>query len=346
MIPSRFAAWLTINRQCNLRCVACYANSAGFDGQMDVATVDRAVNFLSELPVKNVFLIGGEPTIHPDFIDIVSQIAKQGMKPMVITNGIAFANAAYLQRAVSAGLCGVTTSVKAPNNDVYKKFAGVAAFATVTNAIKNLEHAKSATMFHKVSITVYKELFGSFEEMLVAMNSLGVEMVSFDLERPLIAVDGKIKAVGMTTPVEMADFIVQAYPSMLNRNFRFNIKIGLPLCLFPRQFITTLLERNQLVTGCQIYDGKGIIIDERGNILPCNHFCGHPLTSLSQFNGGQDYLDWRARDHACQKFYQMVGNYRTERCVACDQWKYCGGGCIVRWLHYGPNQMMPRGVIT
>lgn len=341
MVPSRFAAWLTVNRQCNLRCAACYAQASGFGGSMSSAIADRAVTFLSELPVENVFLIGGEPTIHPEFLRIVELVSQHGMKPTVITNGLAFADETYLHRAIVAGLRGITTSVKAPDNETYRRFTGISAFQRIARAVRNLERAKSATMFHKVSITIYRDLFDSLDSMMDTLDTWGVEMVSFDLERPWIATDGSVNAGGSALPKELAAFLVAAYPRMLTHTFRFNIKIGLPLCLFPDEFLRLLAERNQLVTGCQIFDGKGIVIDERGNILPCNHFCGHPFAHLSQFSTGQAYLDWRATNPTSQAFYQTIGNYRTERCVTCDQWQYCGGGCIVRWLHFQPDQMIP-----
>jgi MoaA/NifB/PqqE/SkfB family radical SAM enzyme len=65
--------WLEITRKCNLQCIHCYADSTPHlsHGQM---TTERWKEIMTEayrLNVRKVQFIGGEPTCHPDFIELV-----------------------------------------------------------------------------------------------------------------------------------------------------------------------------------------------------------------------------------------------------------------------------------
>lgn len=338
MIPRRFVAWMTVSRKCNLRCTWCYAQQTGFKRDMDISIVDKCINVFKGLPLSSVILIGGEPTIHPQFNKIVKMISQSGLRPSVVTNSIMFKDKKFLSETVEAGITGISTSIKAESNYRYKKFTGVAAFDNVMEAVGNIEAIKDPKFFHKISVTICKSIFDCFDDVLDMISGSGVKMVSFDLERPII-IDNKAVFEDFASPKEMADFLVAAYPKMEQMGVRFNIKIGIPFCLFPEDFIEMLTTRHQIISGCQIFDGKGIIVDEQGRILPCNHFCDNPLGELG--STGDEYIRWR-QGVEIEDFYNKIGSYPDKKCVDCNQWKYCGGGCRIHWLYKGANEMLPN----
>src|SRR5215472_3520747 len=65
--------WLELTGKCNLRCVHCYADSAptGTHGTMTRADWERTIQQAKAVGVHRLQLIGGEPTIHPDFSHLV-----------------------------------------------------------------------------------------------------------------------------------------------------------------------------------------------------------------------------------------------------------------------------------
>jgi len=82
---------LETNRTCNLRCRYCYAES-GVDpdavGPLEVL-LDR-VEQAQGLGAESIVVIGGgEPTIHPRFLDLIDRIHALGMVPMVFSNCLA-----------------------------------------------------------------------------------------------------------------------------------------------------------------------------------------------------------------------------------------------------------------
>lgn len=344
MLPKSYTSWLTINRSCNLRCAWCYAKTMGFSDSenMSMDTANQAVNILRELPLRNVIIIGGEPTIHPNFLGFVRLVKQANLNPLLVTNSIRFEDRDFLASTIKAGIGGVTTSLKAASEEDYAKFTGKRAFKKVMTAIRNIEElCRPAGIYHKVSITVCKNMLADFGDILDIIAASGVQVFSFDMERPII-VKGKVKGFGMSTPQEMANFFVGIYPKIDSLKLRFVLRSSIPLCLFPSDFISELTSKNQLISGCQLLDGSGIIIDPRGRILPCNHFCDNPLGQIGvDFSTAEEFLSFR-RQSKIVAFYDKIGGCPSKKCSDCAQWKYCGGGCRTYWFEEGAKELIPE----
>ena len=341
-IPSKLTAWLTINRACNLRCAWCYAQSTQFTAEnMELETAQTAVELLRALPVRTVFLIGGEPTVHPDFLKIVRLVRDSDMLPMLITNGMAFHNKAFLQRTLDAGLSGITTSLKAGSAAQYRKHTGRNAFDRVMAGIRNVEKLRHGDAFpHRVAVTMCRELFDDLPNILDVIRDSGVGEFSIDTERPIF-LEGKARPVPDITPQQMADLLVQAYPMIRNAGVPFSIRLSLPFCLFPPDFIQELRRNRQLISGCQLIAGNGLIIDPKGQILPCNHFCDHPIGQITPGFFADDYRAFRARGDVL-RFYRAMSGCPDKSCKHCDQWISCGGGCRVHWFALGADDLLPE----
>jgi len=125
-LPSipRMTAWLTINRACNLRCNWCYAKMTKFraEDSMDMSVVQKAIIFLKDLSLEAIILIGGEPTIHPNFLRIVDLVKQAGMKVYLVSNVVKFSDEKFLKDSLDAGIESITVSLKASNANDYKKF--------------------------------------------------------------------------------------------------------------------------------------------------------------------------------------------------------------------------------
>ena len=81
---------LETNHSCNLRCRYCYAESGErLEGELGYEALTDIVAQAKELGVHSVVVIGGgEPTIHPQFTELISFIHSLDIVPMVFTNTI------------------------------------------------------------------------------------------------------------------------------------------------------------------------------------------------------------------------------------------------------------------
>ncbi|WP_079085934.1 radical SAM/SPASM domain-containing protein [Streptomyces silvensis] len=80
--------WLDLTRKCQLACVHCYNESGpdGDHGTMEREDWFRLIGEAAELGVPHVQLIGGEPMMHPNGIDIADFALSKGMGVEVYSN--------------------------------------------------------------------------------------------------------------------------------------------------------------------------------------------------------------------------------------------------------------------
>ncbi|MEY9859728.1 MoaA/NifB/PqqE/SkfB family radical SAM enzyme [Catenulispora sp. GAS73] len=80
--------WLDLTRKCQLECLHCY-NASGPDGDHGTMTREDWIRVLDQAirtGVEKVQLIGGEPTMHPDFADLLSHAVSIGLQVEVYSN--------------------------------------------------------------------------------------------------------------------------------------------------------------------------------------------------------------------------------------------------------------------
>jgi len=101
---------IDLTTRCNLHCPVCFANAAA-NGRVMQPTYDEAVRLLQRLrdmrpiPSTAIQFTGGEPTLHPQFHELVRKANEMGFSHVQIaTNGITHANEEFAARSAEAGL--------------------------------------------------------------------------------------------------------------------------------------------------------------------------------------------------------------------------------------------------
>lgn len=82
---------IVLTTQCNLHCVYCFANEFvnRQTNEMSMDNFEECLRFLSFDPNERIGLIGGEPTLHPEFKRILGRLIDSPFKSVcVFTNGI------------------------------------------------------------------------------------------------------------------------------------------------------------------------------------------------------------------------------------------------------------------
>lgn len=121
-LSSPCLAQIDVTNRCNLRCPVCFANAAvtGKLLEPDYDEIVRQLKALRDLrptPATAVQFTGGEPTIHPDFLRILSAARDMGFSHIqAATNGIRLADEQFARDAADAGL-----------HTLYLQFDGVGA---------------------------------------------------------------------------------------------------------------------------------------------------------------------------------------------------------------------------
>jgi uncharacterized radical SAM superfamily Fe-S cluster-containing enzyme len=110
-------AILEINNACNLACPVCFADAEDMHGaHLPLATIETMLDVLvaSEGEPDLIQLSGGEPTLHPQFFEILDAVKRRPIRHVMInTNGIRIAqDPAFVERLASY----------APRLEVYLQF--------------------------------------------------------------------------------------------------------------------------------------------------------------------------------------------------------------------------------
>jgi len=142
-----------LTNRCNLRCPICFANAnaAGYVFEPDYDTVVKMLKVLRAqrpVPTPAVQFSGGEPTIHPKFVDIIKAAKDLGFAQIqAATNGIKFAESIdFCQRASDAGLNTVYLQFDGLRPEIYKRARGKDLLDVKKKVIENfrkVEHHSS-----------------------------------------------------------------------------------------------------------------------------------------------------------------------------------------------------------
>ena len=81
--------WLEPTATCNLFCEGCYRLNEK-DGHKTMEQVREDLDVFQKFRNSDgVSIAGGDPLTHPDVIEIVRDVKKRGLKPIINTNGLA-----------------------------------------------------------------------------------------------------------------------------------------------------------------------------------------------------------------------------------------------------------------
>jgi len=81
--------WLELTRRCNLNCPHCYIQGGpARDNEMATDEFHAIIDQMADMGVWAVAFTGGEPTLHPDFVDLVNHAHERGLLVGIATNGM------------------------------------------------------------------------------------------------------------------------------------------------------------------------------------------------------------------------------------------------------------------
>jgi hypothetical protein len=144
---------IDLTNRCNLTCPICFAN-ANVTGRVYEPSKEEVFQMLklyrTEQPVSGrmVQFSGGEPTLHPDFFEIIVEAKKIGFSHIQIaSNGIKLADPDFAARAAEAGLHTVYLQFDGVDDRVYKITRGRPLFALKEKAIQSIRRAGMKIVF-------------------------------------------------------------------------------------------------------------------------------------------------------------------------------------------------------
>ena len=121
---------IDLTNRCDMTCPVCFANAnaMGYVTEPSVEQIRQMLLTLRDrkpVPCKVIQFSGGEPTIHPDFIEIVKIAKEMGFSQIQIaTNGKNLSDYDFAKRCHDAGLNSLYLQFDGVTKDVFKKTRG------------------------------------------------------------------------------------------------------------------------------------------------------------------------------------------------------------------------------
>lgn len=108
-------SWLEPTSKCNLYCEGCYRKNEK-NGHKSLEEIKKDLDVFTSLRKSDgISIAGGDPLTHPDILDIVAEIKKRNLKPIINTNGLALTKD-LLKKLKQAGVFGFTFHIDSKQN--------------------------------------------------------------------------------------------------------------------------------------------------------------------------------------------------------------------------------------
>ncbi len=140
-----------LTSRCNLSCHICFAdaNRHPYDLSFDQAQESlKRLRAQCPAPAFAVQFSGGEPTVHPRFLDIVASAKALGFSHIqVASNGLKFADPDFARRARDAGLQYVYLQMDGTSDDVFLRLRGRTLLAEKLSVLESARKAGLRVIF-------------------------------------------------------------------------------------------------------------------------------------------------------------------------------------------------------
>ncbi len=267
-----------LNNACNANCGFCnFARDklpkerweyVGRQGAFD------AIDILFRQGIRYLILTGGEPTLHPDLIDIIARAAGRGMKVMMVSNAGLFKPRRIAEYA-EAGLSSFVISIDAANAEAHEDNRGLPG---VCDKIReaNLE-IENLGMIATASVTLSRLL--DLDALPAFLKDLGFSSVTFSY--PLTNLNSSFLGYRDSG---LVDFTADELIALFDKVKAFKASSGLHVVNPTRsleemqRFVRSEEQKFPCLGGYRYF-----YLDWKLNIWRC-HFWDQPLCSIYDFD--------------------------------------------------------------
>jgi len=170
---------IKIGFQCNNRCKFCVqGDKRDYMSAKDKKEVENSLKEAYGQGKNEVVFTGGEPTLHPHFLDFVSYAKELGFEGIQIqTNGRMFSYNNFCLKTIKAGATQFSPAVHGPNPKIHDFLTSVkGSFEQTVQGIKNLKKLNQYVLTNTVITSTNAQYLPQIAKLLV---NLGVNQYQF-----------------------------------------------------------------------------------------------------------------------------------------------------------------------
>ncbi|ANY07200.1 mycofactocin radical SAM maturase [Pseudonocardia sp. HH130630-07] len=159
---------------CNLACVHCLSSSGRRDPrELSTAEAKAVIDELQRMQVFYINIGGGEPTVRPDFWELLDYAIAHDVGVKFSTNGVKLDKARAAQLAAT-DYVDIQISMDGATAEVNDHVRGPGSFDTAITALENLAEAGFAAP--KISVVMTRENVGQLDEFKAIADKYGAQL--------------------------------------------------------------------------------------------------------------------------------------------------------------------------
>ncbi|TXT56337.1 MAG: hypothetical protein BAJALOKI2v1_580021 [Promethearchaeota archaeon] len=297
---------LALTYKCNNACRHCYVAREPDYPELETDMIKTVLDKLWDVGVPHVALTGGEPTLRPDFLEIVEYGQEKGFVMGVITNGVKFSGKELVKDAIEKGLDYAQITIESHDKKTHNSMVGAESFEKTVQAIKNFERED---IFFMTNTTLCQHNVDGIEDTIQFLHDLNVETFACNG----LIYSGKGKDFEDAIPESDLEPILIKINNLAHR---LNMKF---IWYTPTQYCSV----NPVDLGlgpkrCSAAN-MSMAIEPNGDVLPCQSYFESVGNLLKD--------DWKDLWHS--KLFESIRNkeYIEPKCEDCELLRVCGGGC-------------------
>jgi sulfatase maturation enzyme AslB (radical SAM superfamily) len=314
---------LMINSTCNRSCPYCFARSkvtlpgnqvAAPAPDMTLENFEKYLDFHVASQLTRVKLLGGEPTLHPEFIEFLERAHARGLPSLVLTNGLWPAKVQAALRSIPMADWGLKFLFNV--NEPHLQPAGELARARENMALAGRQG--------NLGFNIYS---ADFDLQFVAdlIDDCGLDRtVRLGLASPIVGRDNAFVEEASFTAIGQR--LIEELRQLERRDVLGWFDCGFPLCMFPEAMLGSLMVTTR---GFESICDYPIDVGPELTAWPCFPLADYKTVAIADFRTVAEIQDY---------FYDRLAEVRrTGSTAACPTCKYlrrgqCCGGCSARAL--------------
>jgi radical SAM protein with 4Fe4S-binding SPASM domain len=272
---------------CDNACAHCYNETPRAGGSLSTEDFKRVIAKVWGLGIPHVCFTGGEPTQHPDLVELVEYAEELGVITGLLTNGRRLKDADYMNALADAGLDHVQITIHSSVPETHDKMVGVpGAFDETVAGIRN---AVAGPVYLLTNTTLTTENAEDVEELVAFLTTLGVENVAAN--------------------------------GLINSGSARDVEIGIPeSALGPiLSRFTAACAANDMRFIWYTAAKYNMCVEPNGDVIPCQSYY-QPLGNILEDDWEKIYNHELAREIRGR-------DYAPARCRECPDLEICGAGC-------------------
>lgn len=223
---------INMHYRCNAKCVFCVV---GIPGSTEVKEMFQSYGEMVEELEKGrskgyqaLVLSGGEPTIHPQLIELISKAKEIGYQSIEMkSNGIKLKDRGFVKELVSAGLDNFCLSIQGPSAGIHDSVVGVpGAFDSI---IKGSQYVKEFNMRILTPTCIQKANYQLLTDTVKLFKDIGSDHSTLTFVEPNGSAREYFEKI-VPTYDAVVPYLKEAIKFLEDENMNWNIH-GFPMCM-------------------------------------------------------------------------------------------------------------------